>query len=100
MMRWFLRSLCCKSKQQNCSCRDSRDPGLSRHEYSTDGNDLTDLLYQATARKGNVLPSTSSVPAEGTHTFKLRVTGTANSASGSSPNCPACVVVDRATIVQ
>jgi hypothetical protein len=42
-----------------------------------------------------VLLWTSPVLAEGTHTFKLRVTGAANLASSSI-----CVVVDRATIVQ
>jgi hypothetical protein len=65
---------------------------------SIDGGAETNIDFYASARKGNVLLWTSPVLAEGAHTFNLRVTGTGNPAMSSS-NCPACVVVDRATIV-
>jgi hypothetical protein len=66
---------------------------------SIDGGAETDIDFYASARKGNVLLWTSPVLTEGTHTFKLRVTGTANTATNLNSSCPACVVVDRATIV-
>jgi hypothetical protein len=62
---------------------------------SIDGGAETSVDFYAPVRKGNVLLWTSPVLAEGTHTFKLRVTGAENLASSSI-----CVVVDRATIVQ
>jgi len=66
---------------------------------SIDGGAETDIDFYASARKGNVLLWTSPVLTEGMHTFKLRVTGMANTATNLNTNCPACVVVDRATIV-
>jgi hypothetical protein len=61
---------------------------------SIDGGAETNVDFYGSVRKGNVLMWTSPVLSEGTHTFKLRVTGTANPASSAT-----CLVVDRATVL-
>ena len=61
---------------------------------SIDGGAEVSVDFYAPVRKGNVLLWSSPVLAEGTHTFKLRVTATSNAASTGD-----CVVVDRATII-
>jgi Ricin-type beta-trefoil lectin domain-like/Fibronectin type III domain/PQQ enzyme repeat len=61
---------------------------------SIDGGAESNIDFYAPARKGNVLLWTSPVLASGSHTFKLRVTGTHNPGSTDS-----FVAVDRIDII-
>jgi arabinogalactan endo-1,4-beta-galactosidase len=70
-----------------------KDPGYGIAAVSIDGRSETNVDLYASAHTANALVWTSSTLASGTHTFKLRLTGTKNSRSSGT-----WIAVDRADV--
>ena len=71
-----------------------KDPGHGIGAVSIDGGAETNIDFYASTRAGNVLLWTSPALTSGSHTFKLRVTGTKNVSSSNTWTVP-----DRVDIV-
>ncbi len=69
------------------------DPRNGKGAVSIDGGTETTIDFYAAARAGDTLMWSSPVLAQGTHTFKLRVTSTKNASSTGTT-----VTVDRVDV--